>query len=287
MRGHSGLLSPRQGPKILDDLAERTAFVAGQRVRGRRRGRARRRSSPRVRWLAAGVAMAVLVGGVAAHLHWLLTSPRFAVRHVEIQGLAWLRDDEVRAAAGIEPGQNLFAVDEVAVARRLEQLPRIKRARVVRGLPDRVVLAVEERTPFALVVRAGRLYWVDEAGHLLGPEPRAVVPRLPVITGLTTGGESRPATDGAEVQSATALLRMLLRAGGGLATRLSEIHVGRADAGPVLYTEDGIEVRLGRDWTEEELGRLDGVVAQLRAEPEPVESIDLRFRDQVVLKLKR
>lgn len=285
MRGHSGLLSPRQRPEILDDLAERTAFVAGQRVR--RRGRAGRGSSPLARWLAAGMALVVLASGGLVLTRWLLTSPRFAVRHVEIQGLAWLRDDEVRAAAGIEPGQNLFTVDEVAVARRLEQLPRVKRARVVRGLPDRVVLVIEERSPFALAVRAGRLYWVDEAGHLLGPEPRAVAPGLPVITGLTAEGESRPAAEGAQVQSATALLRMLLRTGGGLAARLSEIRVGPADAGPVLYTDDGIEVRLDRDWTEEELGRLDGVLAQLRAEPEPVESVDLRFRDQVVLKLKR
>jgi len=46
-------------------------------------------------------------------------------------------------------------------------------------------------------------------------------------------------------------------------------------------------VRLGREWSEEQLGRLEGVLAQLQARQEPVESVDIRFRDQVVLRLKQ
>jgi cell division septal protein FtsQ len=52
----------------------------------------------------------------------------------------------------------------------------------------------------------------------------------------------------------------------------------------VLYTVDGIEVRLGADDWEARLGRLQGVLAQVRSGGEVVGTIDLRFRDQVVLK---
>jgi len=51
----------------------------------------------------------------------------------------------------------------------------------------------------------------------------------------------------------------------------------------VLYTVDGVEVRLGADNWDGRLARLEGVLGQLAAAPEPVTSIDLRFRDQVVL----
>jgi cell division septal protein FtsQ len=76
---------------------------------------------------------------------------------------------------------------------------------------------------------------------------------------------------------------MLLRAGHPVAAQISEIDVGRPE-GPVLYTVDGVEVRIGDEDWEGRLARLMAVLAQLRAAGETVTSVDLRFRDQVVLK---
>lgn len=280
MPGRWGILSPRRGSDSLDDLAERSTFIASQRVRARRVPR-------RAVGLASGLALgAVLVSSQFALLYWFLTSPRFAVTQVEVRGPSWLSEAEAQALAGIEPGQNLFRLDAEALARRLERLPRIKSVQVIRSLPSRVTLLIEERQPFTLAVHAGRLYWLDEEGVVLGPEPRAVAPRLPLVTGL--GRENlvdNPATS-KESRAAVTLVRAILRTASPLAAQLSEIDVGQADQGPVLYTVDGIEVRLGDERWEERLGRLEGVLAQLRAQGEPVESIDLRFRDQVVMKPK-
>jgi hypothetical protein len=85
----------------------------------------------------------------------------------------------------------------------------------------------------------------------------------------------------------TAFLRTMLESGSALLSRISEIDVGQIGDGPVLYTVDGIEVKLGSEAWEERLGRLQGVLAQIETEQEPIESIDLRFRDQVVLKPRR
>ena len=52
--------------------------------------------------------------------------------------------------------------------------------------------------------------------------------------------------------------------------------------GPVLYTVDGVEVRLGAEQWDERLARLEGVLAQVATED--VNGVDLRFADQVVLK---
>jgi cell division septal protein FtsQ len=51
----------------------------------------------------------------------------------------------------------------------------------------------------------------------------------------------------------------------------------------VLYTVDGIEVRLGTEHWDERLSRLEGVLAQLAGQGSAVTAVDLRFRDQVVL----
>lgn len=285
MRDCSGILSPRRGRELLDDLAERRRFIASQRVRGRR---AARRASILPRWLALGAALAILAGSSLIFIRWLLTSPRFTVTEVEIRGLNRLSEAEVRATAGIEIGENLFTLDAEAAARRLGRLPRVKRAEVIRSFPNRITLLIEERQPFALAVSVGQLYWMDEEGRLLGPEFRAVAPGLPVVTGLEREEPAGGRTVSVErTRTAVALLRTILRTGTPLAAQLSEIDVRGADEGLVLYTVGGVEVRLGGEWWEERLGRLEGVLAQLQAEQEPVETIDLRFRDQVVLKLKR
>jgi len=51
----------------------------------------------------------------------------------------------------------------------------------------------------------------------------------------------------------------------------------------VLYTVDGVEVRLGSEEWEDRLARLEGVLAQLGRDGGGVSTVDLRFRDQVVL----
>ena len=280
MPGFSRILSVRS-PGRLSDLAERDSLIASQRVRRRR---AARRASTALRWLAFAAALLILMASPLALTRWLLSSPRFAISRVEVNGVNWLTEAEVQDAAGIEVGQNLFALDPEAIAERLERLPWVKHARVIRSLPNRVVLMIEERQPFALAVGGGRLYWIDEEGNVLGPEPRAVAPGLPVIAGRAGGQLLDGGAAGADrVRVAVAFLRTILRSGSALRTRISEIDVGRADEGPILYTVDGIEVRLGSEWWEERLGRLEGVLAQLESEKDPIESIDLRFRDQVVL----
>jgi len=284
VRTHSSVISPRGGRGQLEDLAERGPAISRQRVS---RVRLARRVTRRARWVAARaaplgaglavMACALLFGG------WLLTSPRFAVTEVTVTGASRLRPEEIVAASGIGAGTNLFRLDRARVVARLEALPLVRRAEMVRRFPNRVTLSVEERRPFTLV-HAGRLHWIDEQGVSLGPEARAVDPQAPVITGLSPADLATPGgSPGARVAVGISLLRMLLRSETSLLRQISEIDVSRAD-GPVLYTVDGIEVRLGAEDWEARLGRLQGVLAQTRASGESVSAIDLRFRDQVVLK---
>ena len=275
-----GLISPRGRPPALADVGRSLVAVAGQRV-----GRVRRRRPARPRrwlWLVGG---AGAVAGLAATLllvaHWALTSPRFAVTAVEVRGASRVPPQRILEVSGIVHGANLWRVNPEHVRARLEELPEIRRADVVRELPNRVSIVVEERRPFTLV-HAGRLHWLDEEGRILGEEPHAVAPEVPVISGLSeeelAGMRTAP---GPRARQAITLIRALLRTGSTLAAEISEIDMSRPE-GPVLYTVDGVEVRLGTEEWEERLARLEGVLAQ--AATQDVRGVDLRFRDQVVLR---
>jgi cell division septal protein FtsQ len=273
------LISPRARPAALGDLGERSTLVGRQRA-----GRARRRRSRPVAWLGAvalGATLAAVGAGLFAGWTWLVTSPRFAVAAVDVRGAARVGPARVLAAAGIEPGAGLLTLDVREVRARIEAMPEIRRADVVRELPDRVTILVEERRPFTLV-HAGRLHWVDEEGYPLGAETRAVATDVPLISGLTEQELATMRTaPGPRARAAIALIRTLLRSGSPLAAEIAEIDVSRPE-GPVLWTVDGLEVRLGQEDWEERLARLEGVLAQVATRD--VTTVDLRFRDQVVLR---
>src|SRR5213595_2464251 len=279
----SGLGSPRSRAARAPDLGERSVFVADQRVGkgGRRRAR-QRRHLLRLLQLAALAAAAPLAVAVSAQ--WLLTTPRFAVVSVDVRGTSRVSAARILAAAAVQPGTSLFGLDPRAVASRVEAIPEIRRADVVREFPNRVVISVEERRPFTLV-HAGRLHWVDEEGRLLGASPEAVVPQVPVVSGLSDDElASMLSAPSPKALAAIALIRALYRTGSTLAAEISEIDMSRKD-GPLLYTIDGVEVRLGTEDWEERLARLEGVLAQVTGRD--VRAVDLRFRGQVILRRGR
>ena len=253
-------------------------------------------------WLCVGLLGVVLGGALASGGRWLLTAPRFVVERVEVAGQSRLSADQVVAASGLSPGQNLFQLDARRAVAGVEALPMVRRAELVRVFPNRVTLLVEERQPFVLVHAgglhrpaggfdwpAGGFYWVDEQGVPLGPETRAVALDAPLVSaaGVSAAGADDVAAAGRtpseRVAAGVALIRTLMRAQSPLLREISEVDVSRPE-GPVLYMLDGVEVRLGREDWDDRLGRLGGVLAQLRDSGQRATSIDLRFRDQVVLR---
>ena len=276
------MISPRVDRQGLTDLGERSAFVGGQRLNRVRRRRARtRKYLGRVLPLVVAAALAATVVGFVAR--WLLTSPRFAVTRVDVIGTTRVSTDRIAEAAAVPSGVSLFRVDPAAVIARVEAIPEIRRADVVRTLPDRVAIVVEERKPFTLV-HADGLHWIDEDGRVLGEERQAVAPDVPVISGLTEADVAAMRTaPNPKIQAGLALIRTLLRQKSTLAAGISEIDVGRSD-GPVLFTVDGVEVRLGNEGWEDRLARLEGVLGQVAAQDRRISMVDLRFRDRVVLK---
>jgi cell division protein FtsQ len=219
-----------------------------------------------------------------ATLAWARTTPLLGVTDVEVRGARGLGQAAIRAAAAIEPGDNIFTIDVDAVIDRVEALPGVRSARVIRHLPRRVVVQVEEREPFALVnpVTGGRLLWVDVEGHLVAAERRPGAPPLPILSGV--GGIARAADQppADDLRTGLALLRTVQRVGGRVADRVSEIDLAPSE-GPVLYLVDGTAVRMGTAAWDERLARLEGVLTDLDSRGERVAGVDLRFRDLVVL----
>ena len=110
-----------------------------------------------------------------------------------------------------------------------------------------------------------------------------MAPDVPVISGLSEAEVAAMHTSpGPKARAGVALVRTLLRQRSALAAKISEIDMSWSD-GPVLFTVDGLQVRLGDEAWDDRLARLEGVLGQVAAQDRRVSVVDLRFRDQVVL----
>lgn len=135
------------------------------RVRPRCRPRRPRRSRPL--WRAVFIALALM--GVAGGIAWVLLGSRLlVVRAVAVTGTHLVPKSEVLAVAGVRLGTPLIRVNTAQVAARVETIRQVQSAQVTKSWPDRVVIAVRERTPaLAVAVPGGGFNLVDSGGVLV------------------------------------------------------------------------------------------------------------------------
>ncbi len=202
--------------------------------RVRERWVAVRRDAGRRRLRVVVVVGAILV--VLAIAWGVSVSPLLDVDHVTVRGLGRLTAAEVQAAGGVHPGDAMAWLDAGAAAGRIEALPFVRRATVVREWPDTVRISVVERRPVAWIDAPGGKVVVDGTGRVLESvtDPQPGMPQL-VGTKLVPGvGATVVPVGGARVAAG---LTGLAAAG----TR----SVTVTDAGVSLQLASGSEIRMG------------------------------------------
>ncbi len=90
-----------------------------------------------------------------------------AVREVYADGRLRTERALLSEQLGIQIGQPILGVDTDGLKARLEQLPWIERASVVRLLPDTIRIRVLERQPLAMWQHAGELALIDREGKVI------------------------------------------------------------------------------------------------------------------------
>jgi cell division protein FtsQ len=115
------------------------------------------------------------------------------LRHMERGPIdAAVNEELARAAAagaGARPSQAL--VDVGAIRERLLHYGWVKDARVLRRLPDTLVIDIVERTPAALWQNKGQLALIDAGGVVLDRVPIDRMPDLPLVIGPGANRQSR------------------------------------------------------------------------------------------------
>ena len=271
----------------------------------RKGGRGKGGRRPRLRHLAylllVSVSAILLVATVRAS-RLFADSSSFRLTALEVDGLRLLRGSEILEASGLEVGVDVFAVDLHEVSARVEALPWVKRALVLRKPPNRLVVSIVERRRVAWL-EAGGYFGVDAEGVLLPARQERESHddlNLPVIRGIDTSADSLVVGGAVAARQLPRLLdwwRQANEADAEFCLNVSELEAigpnsqGRADAEidwragglRLRLVGDGLEVRLPWQRVGEQLAVLREVMARLYKDVQDPAYVDLRYAGQVVV----
>jgi len=181
-------------------------------------------------------------------------------------------EDEVRAAAMIEPGENMFRADPHLIKSRVEGTHKVLNVRVHRLWPGQVVILADAAEPVALWHDGRQWKVVDGLGRLL---PGARAEDHPDLLRLAGAG----APEAAPQLTAALAAAHDINGRVAVATRIGE---RRWD----MRFVNGVTVRLPEDDAlEPAIDRLAKLQVRTALTQRPLEMIDLRSRGRVYLRL--
>jgi len=119
-----------------------------------------------------------------------LMSMGFVIERVDVMGEGRLREEDVRKALGVYAGDYLFGIDMDRAQQRVESLSWVDRAVVRRLWPDRIVVQIIERQPYALWQYEGDVKVVDMTGTAITDANVAQFTQLTLFVGKHAGEQS-------------------------------------------------------------------------------------------------
>lgn len=193
----------------------------------------------------------------------------FRVNEILVTGRARVPQEELLQHLGVRHGMPVFGIDIDAARESLAAVSWIKTAAVSRRLPDKIVVAIEERQPAALWQWQKKLSLIDAEGNVLGTQRLGSYADLPLVV----GEDAR-----FHVVEVTALLR----AEPVVARHVeSAVRVGKRRWD--LHLKGGLVVRLPERDTELAMSRLARAQISGGILAKDISSIDLRMPDRIVV----
>lgn len=194
-------------------------------------------------------AMIVIAASIAVSWgarRYIMSSPRFAIRTVLVDGASRRSADDLAAAGGIGVGNNIFALDPETAALAIGTDPWIEQAKVTRKLPSTIQVNVVEREARALAAIGGDLYLATRDGDLFKRAGAGDPEDLPLVTGLLP---EQVASDRAgavlAIKRVLDVLEELERVGIAQRWPVQEMHLEKDHALVVTIGREAILLHLG------------------------------------------
>jgi cell division protein FtsQ len=222
-------------------------------------------------------AFVLLVSALAtvAYISYIKIISAFPIKRTIFTGNKHLTIDELRALAGIHGKESLIALSGKSVSQRLLKSPWIRSASVSKVFPDILSIVISEVVPFALLDVNGHIFLTDDKGNLLEELKDNTIPFLPIITG-------DPFKEKEGFSEALTLAKTMIDMG--FSSERDQIEIVLSKPQELTSVIDGTVVKIGVGEYREKLERLLELQEEIQRRKIPVDYIDLRFANRVVVK---
>lgn len=227
--------------------------------------------------------------GVATHFAMerildkaLYTNPEYSLREVVVATRGDYSQRQIRQAAGVNNGDNIWTIDLGRVQRNIERLPYVAEARVEKHLPGKLVIKITERNPIVKITgqtaELGRpeIYYIDRDQYVIfKPRPGEAARPLPEIIGLRNRDlDPGQRISQPEVVVAISLLKALETTTLGSALDVQTIDVGQPLSLKVT-TRDGAVVFFRLDYIGQQIHRLQEILEYAQNNNKQIRTVDL------------
>jgi cell division protein FtsQ len=186
----------KAAPKKTAGAPKRKSKAASARGRKLHALKALGISNAAIAWAVAGVL--VLGGGLVLATHGRAAALAATASHVvdgrlagmglklqrvRLEGASAEAEPAIKQALELSKGEPITALDLAALRRKVEEVGWVKHARIVRLLPDTLVVSVEERERLAVWQHNGRTAVIDPEGTPIKEADPGRFPDLPLVVG--------------------------------------------------------------------------------------------------------
>lgn len=214
----------------------------------------------------------IVVVGIAVGVTWgvyryTTTSPRFAVKDLQVKGLARTSRESILQMSGVTLGDNLFRLNLGHVEACLLKNPWVREAHVTRKLPSTLRVDLEEREAAAIAVMARHLFLVTRVGEAFKEAASDDPSDLPSITGVTV--DDSPRDPGLEKQRLSTALDVLHQYSQVRLSRIypaEEVHLTPGGEVVLMVGPKGTALYLGFGPWPRKLSLAERVFAKLQAQ---------------------
>jgi len=239
--------------------------------------------SPRTAVIALGAGALLLVGvlatgaraerigaSVSHGLDSVTAGMGLTLKRVHITGASPEAEPAIQRALGLYSGQPITSLDLDAICTRVQGVGWVKEARVVRLLPDTLIVEVKEHDRLAVWQEAGQIKVIDNRGQVIDGADARRYPTLPLVVGK-----------GADVAAGEILPLLAHRPRlMGMVDALVRVDERRWD----LRLKDGSLIQLPATEQEAALIRLDALDQRERLLDLGFARVDLRTPDEVAVR---
>jgi cell division protein FtsQ len=268
------------------DADEESPFLRGQKRVSARRSSLPKKTANGLLWAAVAATVCCAAGLAAAGLyHYGEHSWRFRVEssdNIEVTGTQSVTKAQIMEVMGADIGRNIFFIPLAQQKAQLEQIPWVESASVMRFVPNRLKVEIQERTPVAFARVGPRMALIDAGGTLMELTPKHKY-SFPVILGMNPGEPL--STRAPRMRIYAEMVRDLDSGGARYSQDLSEVDLSDLEDVKVRVNDPAgdVLVHLG---SSDYLRRYKIYVSHAqgwRQQFQKLESVDLRYDNQIIV----